>query len=301
MSRVNITRPEGYDDFYDDFLDAGVSVAPKTLRGKIRNFLETYNVTATSFQKVISVNSNSYGKFMTGHYKNQWSATSNGTYMSAAYFFYADKKLGKDSVTATLKREQATARVGLFPTSVAQPLIEPNVNTSQAIGLPSSSSKPPAAVAAPRGLPMTARAAQKPPLPNVSSIDIDTRLFLTPKEIRAEISAIKRRYKCNNASIGRAAGESGSQPGAAVSRFCDKGGDFGGSAMDVYAPLAHLCEKLRVYENRPKSAKRMMLEAEAGENGRVFLGHDTSRPTIFCPGAYLEKDHVGRLQYRSSR
>ena len=59
MSKVNITRPDGYYDFYDDFLDDGVSVAPKALRAKIRTFLETWNVTATSFQKVIAVNSNS--------------------------------------------------------------------------------------------------------------------------------------------------------------------------------------------------------------------------------------------------
>ena len=296
MSKVNITRPDGYYDFYDDFLDDGVSVAPKALRAKIRTFLETWNVTATSFQKVIAVNSNSYGKFMTMQYKNQWSATSNGTYMSAAYFFYVDKKLGKDSITATLKRGQAVATSGIT-SSMAQPLVEPNSNGVQATaGLPSSSKS--SVGLTPRGMPKTARPAQKPPLPDLSSVNIDERVFLNPKEVRAEISAIKRRYKCNNASIGRAVGEMNSQPGAAVSRFLDKGGDFGGGQMEIYRPLAHFCEKFRVYENKPKSAKRIMLEAEAGD-GSPYLGHDTSRPTIFFPGAFLAKDNLGRLHYHS--
>jgi hypothetical protein len=33
----------------------------------------------------------SYSKFMNGKYKDQWSACQNGTYSSAAYFFYREK------------------------------------------------------------------------------------------------------------------------------------------------------------------------------------------------------------------
>lgn len=42
--------------------------------------METYNVAATSFQKVIGVNPGSYNTFMTGKYKDPWAATMNGTY-----------------------------------------------------------------------------------------------------------------------------------------------------------------------------------------------------------------------------
>jgi len=61
VSKTNIERSDAYHDLWEDWAE-GVGVkrlSPQALRGKIRKFLETYNVTATSFQKVIGVNSNS--------------------------------------------------------------------------------------------------------------------------------------------------------------------------------------------------------------------------------------------------
>ena len=47
---------------------------------------------------MIGVNANSYGKFMHGKYKDPWSATQNGTYAAAAFFFFKEEKLGKHAL-----------------------------------------------------------------------------------------------------------------------------------------------------------------------------------------------------------
>ena len=79
-------RPDGYHDFYDDFQDEGVprSLSPNKLRAQINKLLQDTTIKITEFQKIIGVNANSYGKFMNGKYKDQWSATQNGTYWAAA-------------------------------------------------------------------------------------------------------------------------------------------------------------------------------------------------------------------------
>lgn len=47
-----------------------------------------------------------------------------------------------------------------------------------------------------------AAAGKKPPLPDVSEIDLPSHnVFINPKEVRAEITALKTRYKCTNADL----------------------------------------------------------------------------------------------------
>jgi hypothetical protein len=50
-----------------------------------------------------------------------------------------------------------------------------------------------------------AAAGKKPPLPDVSEIDLPSHhVFINPKEVRAEITALKTRYKCTNADLANA-------------------------------------------------------------------------------------------------
>mmetsp|Transcript_20967 Transcript_20967/g.67644 ORF Transcript_20967/g.67644 Transcript_20967/m.67644 type:complete len:232 (-) Transcript_20967:176-871(-) len=67
----------------------------------INKLLESTDIKIGEFQKMIGVNANSWGKFMHGKYKDPWSATQNGTYFAAAYFFYRERKLGKHALGKT--------------------------------------------------------------------------------------------------------------------------------------------------------------------------------------------------------
>ena len=114
--KVNIETPARYNDFYDEWSEDTYSYSwkapsPGSLRGKIRKFLEEYDVTASSLQRVLGVNAGSFTQFMTGKYKDPWAATQNGTYRAAAYFFHVDKLLGKDGIIYRLK----ATRVRLLP------------------------------------------------------------------------------------------------------------------------------------------------------------------------------------------
>ena len=250
-------------------------ISPGALRGKIRRFLEQYNVTSTSFQKVIGVNPGSYNTFMTGKYKDPWAATMNSTYDGAAYSFHLEKKLGKNSITAKLKLKQQGG----------------SASAARAAGGAAG-----AAPAAAGG----GSAASRPKLPDLSGVVLEDaeNVWMTPKEVRAEISTLKRRYKFSNAELAIAAGCGGgsSQPGARVGRFLSATGEFGGETQDFYKPAAIFCEKMRVHENRPKSKKRKDLEADAGTQPgkKPFLGLNPDNSYWCMAGSVMAKDHLGR-------
>ena len=50
--------------------------------------------------------------------------------------------------------------------------------------------------------------------------------------------------------------------GQAVGRFLNATGESG-DQKQIYTPLAHFVEKMRIYEKRPKSQKRKQLEKDA--------------------------------------
>ena len=56
--KVNIETPARYNDFYDEWLEDTYSYSwkapsPGSLRGKIRKFLEEYDVTASSHHRLV--------------------------------------------------------------------------------------------------------------------------------------------------------------------------------------------------------------------------------------------------------
>jgi len=148
-----------------------------------------------------------------------------------------------------------------------------------------------------------AAAGKKPPLPDVSEIDLPSHnVFINPKEVRAEITALKTRYKCTNADLANAVWPektaSTSQPGALVGRFRQQSGDFGGSESDFYQPCALFLERLRIYENRPKTKKRKAIELESEETGRApFLGLNTNKKYIVPEGVCAKKYHLERAVF----
>ena len=72
-------------------------------------------------------------------------------------------------------------------------------------------------------------------------------MWLTPAEVRAEVSALKRARAFTNADLARAVlGDAFTQSRyQLVGKFLNTGGEFGGANQDVYAPMARFVEKCR--------------------------------------------------------
>lgn len=185
------SRPADYHDHHDDFQEEGTRVTPARLRAQVHKLLESTDIKITEFQKIIGVNANSYGKFMHGKYKDAWSATQNGTYWAAAYFFYREKRLGGRA----MGKERAYGAGG-------------------------------AAVATPAG-PSAGGAAKpsaKTPLPDVSAISTDGTVYQTPAEVRKELRTTLTKYDASVAALARAA----TVPYQSFNNFMKATGEFGG-------------------------------------------------------------------------
>ena len=312
-----IIVPDDFDDLREDYYEEIAyerPTNPTVLRTRIRKFLAEHDVTTSSFQNLIKVNSNSYGKFMNGTYKDKWRAMDNSTYTAADYFFWREKRLGKKRNIGGMMQAERGA-FGASSAAARAPLTASNARVDPAAGM-FPSSKPPSA-----SLPMSSRvpaaaAASKPgALPDVSGIALegtDKETWLTPAEVRREIDKMRATYKFSVAKLAAAAEYTrGTQPGQMISRFLGQGGNFGGHKMDCYDYLARFCEKMRIYEKRPKTEKRLMLEVDHVErlkklerlgsvfmndprHRKPFLGIAENERVIMCPGMFFAKDHLGR-------
>ena len=287
MPRNAVARPAGYDDLwdaYDDETRGARPTNPTTLRKKMQKFLAEFDVAVTSFQTLLGVNSNSYGKFMAGNYKDKWRAMDNGTYAAADYFFWREKKLKSLSVGATLRARVAGAGSSAIP--ARSPLA--STMNQHVGGLPNGAVIP----ARDSCGAANAKANSRGKLPDVSDVEIDGETWLTPGEVRKEINDLNRRYKFSGAELARAAEcATGTQPGASVNRFLGKGGEFGGDHMECYDPLARFCEKMRIFEKRPKSNKRQALEIDHARR----MERLKSMP-IFCAVAAVGEETISRSQ-----
>ena len=125
--------------------------------------------TLAEFQKIIGVNANSWGKFMHGKYKDPWSATQNGTYWAAAYFFYREKKLGARAMGKLRAHGSASA-------------------AASSLGAP------------------VAAASAKSAFPDVSGVTTDGQTYQTPAEVRKELRTALQKYNASVATLARAAG-----------------------------------------------------------------------------------------------
>ena len=271
----------------------------------MQKFLAEFDVAVTSFQTLLGVNSNSYGTFMAGNYKDKWRAMDNGTYAAADYFFWREKKLKSLSVGATLRARVAGAGSSAIP--ARSPLA--STMNQHVGGLPNGAVIP----ARDSCGAANAKANSRGKLPDVSDVEIDGETWLTPGEVRKEINDLNRRYKFSGAELARAAEcATGTQPGASVNRFLGKGGEFGGDHMECYDPLARFCEKMRIFEKRPKSNKRQALEIDHARQmerlksmpifarlppsaKKPFLGLNGSNAHIMPSGMGFSVASLGRL------
>ena len=264
-------RPSDYLDYYDDFEEEGTRITPNRLRAQINKLLQDTDIKITEFQKIISVNPASWAKFMHGTYKDQWSATQNGTYWAAAYFFYREKRLGQRSM-AKLRAHGAA-------------------NTSKMCTTPSAVSS------------TTTSGTKKPALPSIADVTTNNIVYQTPGEVRKELRTVLQKYDASVASLARAA----DVPYQSFNNFMKATGDFGGRDNQAYQPAATLVEKLRIATGKPKSKKRTALEAEMDEGivdrrtGGPRLGLDPNKKYLVPAHTplYMAKDHLGRNIFAS--
>ena len=103
-----------------------------------------------------------------------------------------------------------------------------------------------------------------PKLPDLSGVKMENQhVYQIPEEVRMEIFELRTKFKFSNAELAAAVGRSGgANPGQAVGRFLNATGESG-DQKQIYTPLAHFVEKMRIYEKRPKSQKRKQLEKDA--------------------------------------
>ena len=103
-----------------------------------------------------------------------------------------------------------------------------------------------------------------PKLPDLSGVKMENQhVYQIPEEVRMEIFELRTKFKFSNAELAAAVGRTGgANPGQAVNRFLNATGGIGEN-MNIYTPLAHFVEKMRIYEKRPKSQKRKQLEKDA--------------------------------------
>ena len=209
---------------YEDFMAQPLTITPARLRSKITKLLASTDIKITEFQKMIGVNANSYGKFMqTGtnsKYKDPWSATQNGTYHAAAFFFYKEERLGKHALGKTRARASAASTTPARKGS-GSGLLSPAIATDVGSKLKGA----------------------KPALPDVSSTQLESEhTWLTPSEVRKALQDLQLSFTTSVAGLARAAGV----PYQSFNNFVKAGGAWGGKDNQAYHPAAALVEKVRI-------------------------------------------------------
>lgn len=269
------------EDLWDDFTSRPISITPARLRAKINKLLTSTDIKIGEFQKMLGVNANSYGKFMqTGtnsKYKDPWSATQNGTYSAAAFFFFKEERLGKKAIGKLRARGSGTAGTPAKSGS-ASSLLSPTGPST--------------------GVTAKTKSATKPELPDVTNTRLESEhTWLTPSEVRKALQDLQMSHSTSVAGLARAAGV----PYQSFNNFVKAGGAWGGKDNQSYHPAAALVEKVRIALGKPKSTKRKALEAEvaAGDvcrrTGGPRLGLDPDGRFWCMPGARFVKDSLGRL------
>ena len=247
-----------YGDHQDEFQITPLTVTPGRLRGQIRKLLETTDIKITEFQRMIGVNANSYGKFMNGKYKDPWAATQNGTYASAAYFFFREKKLGARAL-GKLRAHGAAAAAA---------------SGGDGGGAP----------------------AKKPALPSVDYVEIDVTTWLTPGETRKEIRALLQAYNTSLAALARLADVPYQSFMKFCNIDTGEFGGDGNQAYRPAAALVEKFRVARG-KGKGKKRTALEAEVDAGRcdrDGGPLLGLDPNKRYFAMAGAHMRKDALGR-------
>eukprot|EP00555_Chaetoceros_dichaeta_P008245 CAMPEP_0198274036 /NCGR_PEP_ID=MMETSP1447-20131203/58901_1 /TAXON_ID=420782 /ORGANISM="Chaetoceros dichaeta, Strain CCMP1751" /LENGTH=263 /DNA_ID=CAMNT_0043967985 /DNA_START=11 /DNA_END=799 /DNA_ORIENTATION=- len=88
---------------------SGKQKSPNVIRGEFQKHIDSVNETQTAIIGKLGINNNSFRKFMNPKtYKDQWSATQNGTYWAAARLLEQVKYSKEQETKAAKKRKRTT-------------------------------------------------------------------------------------------------------------------------------------------------------------------------------------------------
>ena len=197
---------------------------------------------------------------MHGKYKDAWSATQNGTFWAAAYFFYREKRLGN--------RAMGKARA---------------YATDSAMGTP---------------LAGAAKAAAKTPLPDVSAVSTDGTTYHTPAEVRKELRTALSKFDSSVAALARAANVPYQSFNNFMKATGDFGGRDNQAYHPAAALVERL--RLATGKEKSKKRKALEAEVADGivdrRTGGPKLGLDPNAKYLVPAGMplYFTRDELGR-------
>jgi hypothetical protein len=230
---------------------------PNVIRNDIRKFLqEEWTSTKTAFLREIGVNANSFNKYMSGNYKNKWSATSNGTHYAAGVFLERErikKKYRKKNDSKKRKRDDASA------------------GSSSSSSTSSSSKKS----KKDEGMLLLA---------SIATVDVplDSPVYDNCDIIRRKINRFLMDSCVSQAAFLRALG--GIQAGS-LANFRKMKGKGAGASNCIYPAAYRFFEQKRILDNKPKSNARKEAELNFGAQG-YRLRHDDGRRWVISGGEY---------------
>mmetsp|Transcript_64260 Transcript_64260/g.177803 ORF Transcript_64260/g.177803 Transcript_64260/m.177803 type:complete len:307 (+) Transcript_64260:285-1205(+) len=232
----------------------GKQVSPNSMRTKIRKFLAEKTMTQTAWLAQIHVNNNSFGRFMNGSYKNQWSACDNGTYWAAAKFF-ARQDIQKQIDALNAPKASAGSKRALGDMSNSSV----DASSSSSSSGPSKKAKKDAAVALCAAIVAVELPEKVPVFAHCDDIRKAINKFLIDTGVNQ--TQFLRSIDCAANSFGS---------------FMKLKGKGGGAANKVYHNAYRFLEQYRILEGKPKSAKRTEAEARWGPHG-YHLRHDDGK------------------------
>ena len=240
---------------------SGKQKSPNVIRGEIRRFIGTGELTQTSWLKSIGINNNSFGRFMTGKYKDQWSACSNGTYWSAARDLEKRRRRTKrEAKSGSSKKKRKAGDSGSGESS----------SSSSSVG--SGSSK------------KSKKQAAQELLDSIVAVPYDLvcdgPVFDDCDSVRRKINKFMRDSGATQAAFCRALGQGEACQTAQLNTFLRRKGAGDGAASKVYRLAYHFFEQKRILDCKPQR----MHAQRYGAKGKS-LRHDNGMRWTFVGDA----------------
>jgi hypothetical protein len=262
---------------------------PNMIRAAIRKYISDNNINQTEFLRRIGVNSNSFGKFMTMKYKDEWSAVQNGTYWSAARFLAMEEVKQKiitkeEKVAAKDIKTNKRTLDDFFGASAAA--ATGATGSASAVAAPAAASIPTAAAK------KSKKAEIEAELLAISSVDVHVNcaVFANCDEVRL---MLHKYLLTSGVTDGAWLRTIGAQT-KSLKSFRGFKGKGAGASNQVYQKAWRFFEQKRILEGQPKSAKRLEQEARWGPQG-FDLRHDSGTRYVFGDGP--TDDRIFDIEY----
>ena len=227
----------------------GKQLSPNTLRGHIQTFLAEKSITQTIFRRRAGgLNLSTFHRFMTGLFRNQWSACSNQTYLCAAQFLAVEKIRQQILVRDQKKQEKKRKRDEMMP--IEKLLMEKSTPTTA----PLSSKKQKKEQVA---LLLTH-------ITSVRGVELDGPIYDNCDIVRTKTNRFLNDSGIGIGALLRAVGNINGGSWVAFKKFKGKGA---GAANVCYPVMYKFFEQKRLLEKISKSKARVEAERNFGSRG----------------------------------